>query len=296
MTFVSWKAPLSKTPAAFTLIELLVVIVILGILAAILLPVLSKAKSRALGVGCMNNEKQVMYAFRMYSDDNNDNMVSAQDGGGATSGVQTYYNNRPCFVPGQLDLTTAQYNWNPKVNLTISPLWPFLQKEDVYRCPADPVLINVSAPPAGIRGGQYPRIRSISLNIAFGDGNFLPAGAFKLYSKYGAIDLPAFTFTFIDQQPNNLNDCNFCIQCGPPAIVDLVGPFHSGGHGSGISFADGHSELHTWLGREIDPPYIPLSSSQSAQYDNWNGVHPSFTAADQADVNWLANHTTVAGQ
>ncbi len=222
---------------AFTLIELLVVIAIVAILAGLLLPALAKAKTKAQGIFCMNNQKQLQLCWIMYADDHNGLLATNNDGA-----------NRDSWVGGWLDFNPSNPD-NTNVQLVMSPigkLWPYNRSFGIYKCPADKSAVK-------IRGRAYPRVRSISMNGNMnGSKNWSFRPNFWYYRKLSDIVAPppSEAFVFIDEREESIDDGYFLVfvdtafgnkkdQWGNlPAI------YHNGA--GGLSFADGHAEIRKW--------------------------------------------------
>jgi prepilin-type N-terminal cleavage/methylation domain-containing protein/prepilin-type processing-associated H-X9-DG protein len=238
-------------PAGFTLIELLVVIAIIAILAGMLLPALSKAKSKAQGIQCMNNHRQLAMAWRLYIEDNNDVLPHVKHGPFE-------------WVGGWLDYSAGNpENWDVDANLTRSILWPYCGKSaGIFKCPSDRSLVTV-------RGQRVPRVRTMSmLNWVGGRGENLPMGwsspNWRIYRKMSDLTDPgpSSTFVFLDEREDSINDGMFVVDMtgfpGNPnaaQIVDLPASYHNGA--GSLSFADGHSEIKKWMHKDTRPPLKP---------------------------------------
>jgi prepilin-type N-terminal cleavage/methylation domain-containing protein/prepilin-type processing-associated H-X9-DG protein len=275
----------SQLLRGFTLIELLVVIAIIAILAALLLPALSRAKTKAKGMQCMNNNRQLMLAWRMYVDDSKDRLPNSKGG---------LYQ----WMSGQLDYNTGNAsNWDPSADIMQSPLWPYTGKNAaIFRCPADPSKVMV-------RGVTYPRVRSMSMDNwvgGRGDANGNPAamnwsnttmgntpGECRVYYKVSDFIQPgpAGTFVFVDERSDSVNDGFFVVQMeGYPTstttLCDLPAQYHSGG--AGFSFVDGHAQIKVWktpLLLAPDDPDVILP-------------YPTPVIGFNSDVNWLQDNAT----
>ena len=284
--FVASKA---MTPQAeigafgFTLIELLVVIAIIAILAALLLPSLSRAKQKRQGVYCMNNHRQLCLAWRMYSDDNRDQLLFASENPGDP---QTYGMS---WITGTLDNNSAnRSNWDPTQDITKSPMWKYCGNNlAIWKCPADFSYVVVN-------GEQKPRVRSMSMNFYFGAWGGTDMGMTPsciLYRKTSELVRPGYSkvWVFLDMREDSIDMGNFATdmhgfsETSPAAIsygfYDLPGFYHAGS--CGFSFADGHAEIHKWRDPRTTPPL------------KHNGqVNDGFASPFNQDVAWLQDHST----
>ena len=244
--------PNKKISDGFTLIELLVVIAIIAILAAMLLPALSKAKTKAQGVQCMNNLRQMMIGWKLYPDDYGDLLLASNDLPAPNP------NRRVNWVSGGLNFDPNNVsNWDINQDLVNSPLLPYIGKSyAVWKCPADRAVVTV-------RGSRttsaqtYPRVRSNSMSQVFDFGFWLPESNYRVYGKGAQIVNPSKTFVFVDEHPDSINDGAFAVQMAQPtdasaSIIDFPASYHNGA--CGFSFADGHAEIHKWLGGTIKAP------------------------------------------
>lgn len=280
---------------AFTLIELLVVITIIAILAAMLMPVLSRAKQRAQGASCLNNGKQLMLGLHLYAGENSDFYPPNPDDGNTVPGHN--------WCSGQAGIGGPQ-EFDPDVLLdpTRSLLIKYIGHEPkLFKCPADRREGFYQGTNPSLQGQIVPAARTFSMSQAVGticpgfdegtghsgvpnlsvNGPWLDGtqhqrrnSPWRTFGKMSDVGPPSPSdlWVFVDEDANGLNDAAFAFDMVNVYWRDAPGTYHN--IGCGFAFADGHSETHAW------------------DYRSRKEVGEITDPRDETDWQWLAAHTS----
>jgi prepilin-type N-terminal cleavage/methylation domain-containing protein/prepilin-type processing-associated H-X9-DG protein len=299
---------------AFTLIELLVVIAIIAILAAVLLPVLHQAQLRGETAACIDHQKQLISAWLMYGQDNNDSCVG-NDWSGNAGGEEGWNAYRGKFSPaGPL---TQPTNWisgwldpsgqspnsdlgngesdNTNDDLLIDPsyasLGDYIKNRQIFICPSCRVKVS------GYQGGprMYSQVRSVSMNCWVGYiANQNGQTGFKQFTRTTSITAgisPVDLFVLMEERGESIDDGSFLTEMTLPSIENFPTCYHN--NAATVGFADGHVEVHRWIGEPISGHAdwgctSPQNPEPTAKWGNGTVNGTKYLA----DLKWMQNHAS----
>jgi prepilin-type N-terminal cleavage/methylation domain-containing protein/prepilin-type processing-associated H-X9-DG protein len=264
---------LRQSATGFTLIELLVVIAIIAILASMLLPALTRAKAKAKAISCMNGQRQLALAWRLYTVENQGRVPFATENHYASA------TRAATWVTGKMD-------WDTQADLLNSPLQSYgARNSQIWRCPSDESFVYVN-------GRKFPRLRSRAINLYVGGYGGLRSEGMnncRLYLKDSDMVAPGDSelMVFADVREDSIDWGNFGVNMtgyspNDPTLFgfwDLPASYHN--NGASFTFADGHTESKRWRHPDTTPAIVRQGE-----------INDSFSSPNNPDIAWLQDHAT----
>jgi prepilin-type processing-associated H-X9-DG protein len=257
------------------LVELLVVLATIGVLAALLLPALNRAKLQAQDITCLSQLRQFSHAWIMYADEHEERIPP-------NNAVYYLSLDTNTWVLGWLD-NDAREDWWDNTNtlhLTQSLIAPFLgQSIPVWRCPSDRSTSRFD-------GRALPRVRSYAMNDYLNSIDRGVPDPWKIIRQTSDMvnPPPSRTYVFIDEREDSIEDCVFGVDMHNATAPILNVPRSSHNGAGTLSFADGHAELRKWRDARTRLP---------VQKRGPIGITPEYSSWPQnKDVLWLRQRTT----
>jgi hypothetical protein len=264
------------------------VIAIIAILAAMLLPALSRARAKADQTACLNNCRQLISAAHVYALDNSDRWPGNGPGNAAIDLANPPANYVPnVWAEGREGSNlTDQRTADGMLSERVSLLAPYMGKMKAsFRCPADRMLTSAGA-------ARYYRPRSYGMNTFVGweSGTYHgePSTGYLVFKKTTSMNRPAEVFVFGEIHPFSICRPQFGVHMEGASVYHIPGNQHR--NGSVFDFGDGHSEAHKWMNLRFNNPSLPEGDTR---WHSHEAPHPTATLTEiLTDLNWLRAHAT----
>jgi prepilin-type N-terminal cleavage/methylation domain-containing protein/prepilin-type processing-associated H-X9-DG protein len=223
--------------AGFTLMELMAVIAIILVVTALLSAALNQTRSRTMRISCLDNMRQLQFAWKMYAEDYNDHVALNKTAplnttvGVAAAGLKNSTNS---WVAGN---PLEDRSWE---NLARGTLFPYVKHPEIYRCPMD----------SSTTKSGYPRTRSYSIDAYLGgdDEDLDP----RVKMRLSDVSNPEHVFVFIEEHEKSIWSSSFIVLPREPNPNPAGGAWKSTPadrhmQGCNLTFVDGHIEYWKWL-------------------------------------------------
>jgi prepilin-type N-terminal cleavage/methylation domain-containing protein len=291
---------------AFTFVELLVVLAVLAVMVSLVATALAGSRPNFQGALCLNNMRQLMAAFTIYTHDNADIFPPNPDAAVTTPGCSWVLGNASGWMPA--GNTGSPEAGNPDLLRDGSEnlLAAYTRTNiSLFRCPFDPRVAPYTGSDTNLTGQNIPVVRSISMNQGVGTKGVCAAGAnanaavdapwlngshshtannpyatFGNWSDFKSVR-PSEIWVLVDDDPWTINDSSMAVIAASPDTVDYVNALNN--NSTCFSFADGHVETHKWKSK------LWIHNGVPSRVDFVGGTA---TGLGYQDWFWWASHAT----